>query len=155
MVSGNDLKLYNINLNGLEFSAGINSSSIHVIGHSLGAQIAGFAGKTFKKLTGKKFARITGLDPAGPCFFEEKPDSRLSRNDADLVDIIHTNAGVYGYINPIGPLAVPPYPTSGVARSLIKNHKRTPLLNFLLNYITGVIFVTFNIFKLINVKFVM
>lgn len=100
--SESDEEISKLSFKNIGISAGINSEDIHVIGHSLGAQIAGFAGKTFEKLTGSKMARITGLDPAGPCFFEEKPDSRLSKNDAEFVDVIHTNAGVYGYINPIG-----------------------------------------------------
>lgn len=39
--------------------------------------------------------RITGLDPAGPLF---SPDSTvfLTKADAAFVDVIHTDAGVYG-----------------------------------------------------------
>lgn len=46
----------------------VNSSfpldKIHVIGHSLGAQICGAAGRTFTELTQLSLPRITGLDPA-------------------------------------------------------------------------------------------
>ena len=38
--------------------------NIHVMGHSLGAHIAGHAGKTFQEKTGKLLPRITGFDPA-------------------------------------------------------------------------------------------
>jgi pimeloyl-ACP methyl ester carboxylesterase len=41
----------------------ISASSFHIIGHSLGAHIAGYAGERIPNL-----ARITGLDPAGKSF---------------------------------------------------------------------------------------
>lgn len=37
---------------------------------------------------------FAGLDPAGPLFYIL--NSRLTRNDADFVDVIHTDAGFYG-----------------------------------------------------------
>lgn len=42
--------------------------------------------------------RITGLDPAGPGFFfplKTQPD-HLRSTDAQFVDIIHSDAGLYG-----------------------------------------------------------
>lgn len=80
----------------------IRAENIHIIGHSLGAHIAGFAGKMYEKLTKTKIARITGLDPAGPCFYFEAPDDKLSQGDAVFIDVIHSNAGVYGYDHKIG-----------------------------------------------------
>lgn len=71
-------------------------------GHSLGAHICGYAGRHFHHLTNKKVPRITGLDPARPCFNEGERLNGLQRGDADFVDVIHSNAGILGLKNPIG-----------------------------------------------------
>lgn len=86
----------------LSLSAGLDPKDIHLVGHSLGSQIAGFAGKTFKILTGHQVGRITGLDPAGPCFSHIDDDLRLKPSDAVYVDVIHSNGGVYGLKDPVG-----------------------------------------------------
>ncbi|CAH1772416.1 unnamed protein product [Owenia fusiformis] len=66
---------------------GVPRSKVHCIGHSLGSHVCGFAGKRYK------FARITGLDPAGPLFTVAQKNARLDSRDADFVDVIHSNAG--------------------------------------------------------------
>ncbi|XP_068143334.1 phospholipase A1 [Drosophila tropicalis] len=78
--------------------------NIHLIGHSLGAHIMGNAGRTFKRLTGGRLVpRITGLDPAKPCFRRDKQAlPGLQRGDAQLVDIIHTNIGILAKRGPLG-----------------------------------------------------
>ncbi|XP_048001134.1 pancreatic lipase-related protein 2-like isoform X1 [Leguminivora glycinivorella] len=81
---------------------GLNPDAIHIIGHSLGAHISSFTGKTFTNLTGLQVGRITGLDPAGPCFSHVDPDLRMKATDAIFVDAIHTDAGVYGLKDPVG-----------------------------------------------------
>uniref|UniRef100_A0A1I8Q2I8 Lipase domain-containing protein n=1 Tax=Stomoxys calcitrans TaxID=35570 RepID=A0A1I8Q2I8_STOCA len=77
-------------------------ANIHLVGHSLGAQMVGKAGRHFTSLTGESVARITGLDPANPCFNEGESLSGIFRGDAAFVDIIHTNSGVLGIAEPVG-----------------------------------------------------
>ncbi|XP_048764050.1 pancreatic lipase-related protein 2-like [Ostrea edulis] len=62
-------------------------SKMHIIGHSLGAHIAGYAGQQTPNL-----GRITGLDPAGPYFENTDKDVRLDPTDAIFVDALHTDA---------------------------------------------------------------
>lgn len=80
----------------------VNAEDIHLIGHSLGAQIVGSAGRHYMKLTGEPIERITGLDPARPCFVGEVAFPRLSRKNAKFVDIIHSNPGDLGTEENIG-----------------------------------------------------
>ena len=77
-----------------------NADNVYIAGHSLGGQVAGYAGKYFQKLTGLKIGRITGMDPAGPMFqlpdwvvSAEREKVHIWKDDATFVDIIHTTAG--------------------------------------------------------------
>lgn len=83
--------------------AGVNPAKIHMLGHSLGAYISGFAARGFTTLSGGvKVGRVTGMDPAGPCFFNSPSDQTLNSTDATFVDVIHTDAGFLGIIKPLG-----------------------------------------------------
>lgn len=64
----------------------MDPKKVHMIGHSLGAHTAGYAGERIEGL-----GRITGLDPAEPYFQGLPYFVRLDHTDADLVDVIHTD----------------------------------------------------------------
>ncbi|XP_037293466.1 phospholipase A1 VesT1.02 isoform X2 [Manduca sexta] len=80
---------------------GQDPTKISLIGHSLGAHIAGVTGKRVHQLTGQLLSRITALDPAGPCFSSVDSGSRIERTDAKYVNVIHTNGGVLGLKEPV------------------------------------------------------
>lgn len=69
--------------------------NVYLVGHSLGAHIAGMVGEEF----GGQLGRVTGLDPAGPIFDFLTKSQRLSPDDAQFVDVIHTNAGKMNYLS--------------------------------------------------------
>ncbi|XP_033334507.2 pancreatic triacylglycerol lipase [Megalopta genalis] len=70
-------------------ASGLNPHNIHLIGHSLGGQVAASVGL----YTNFKVPRITGLDPAGPLYYT---GSYLRASDAAFVVIIHTDEGLLG-----------------------------------------------------------
>ena len=75
-------------------SYGVSLDDLHLVGHSLGAHVVGIMGQTVKALGLGKLPRITGLDPAFPYYEFSGVDSKLSKDDADFVDVIHTNSGL-------------------------------------------------------------
>ncbi|XP_021255822.1 pancreatic triacylglycerol lipase-like isoform X2 [Numida meleagris] len=88
-------------------------ANVHIIGHSLGAHVAGEAGRRRPGI-----GRITGLDPAQPYFQDTPIEVRLDKSDAEFVDVIHTdiaptipNLG-FGMAPAIGHLDF--YPNGGV-----------------------------------------
>lgn len=70
----------------------MNWNNISIVGHSLGAQISGQVAQLLKKDWFFVIKRITGLDPAGPCFRNVPSNLRLDKDDADYVDVFHTQA---------------------------------------------------------------
>ncbi|XP_075703877.1 pancreatic lipase-related protein 2-like isoform X2 [Rhinoderma darwinii] len=74
--------------------------NVHIIGHSLGAQVAGEAGKRHPGIR-----RITGLDPARLHFENTPNEVSLDASDANFVDVIHTDTDPLlglGLIKPTG-----------------------------------------------------
>ncbi|KAL7292968.1 hypothetical protein TKK_0013419 [Trichogramma kaykai] len=67
---------------------------VHFLGISLAAHVSGQAARLLQRNNNFTIARITGLDPAEPCFEpgENFWSRRLTRQDADFVDIIHSDS---------------------------------------------------------------
>ncbi|CAL4117705.1 unnamed protein product, partial [Meganyctiphanes norvegica] len=64
----------------------LDPAKVHLIGHSLGSHVSGYAGE---QITG--LGRISGLDPAGPYFTGMPSFVRLDETDAIFVDNYHTD----------------------------------------------------------------
>ncbi|XP_015370967.1 PREDICTED: lipase member I-like [Diuraphis noxia] len=74
---------------------------LHVVGFSLGAQVAGHVGR----LMNSTIQRITGLDPASPLFDTFLLSNEvLDKSDAMFVDVVHSNIGLKGKMAPLGHL---------------------------------------------------
>lgn len=119
----------------VELMSAFPDIDVHLIGHSLGAQIwqvwhnsifpdrkfrrqylpffktifvhfilwiSGAAGRYYNQTTGLWIPRITGLDPANPCFNNGQVLTGLFRGDGAFVDVIHTNPGCLGQKIAIG-----------------------------------------------------
>ncbi|KMQ93906.1 pancreatic triacylglycerol lipase [Lasius niger] len=90
---------------------GMDLSKTVLIGHSLGAHIVGLAAHNAKG----EVSFIVGLDPALPGFYLAGPGSRISNDDAQYVEIIHTNGGLLGFSAAIGDSDF--YPNGGKSQS--------------------------------------
>lgn len=101
-------------ISGLHKDHAVPLENFLVVGHSLGGQIAGFVGKKVIELTGKKLHRIVALDPAGPLFVSRPEEERLNKNDAEVVHVIHTDGGTFGFEEPCGTLDF--FPNGGSAQ---------------------------------------
>lgn len=75
----------------------VDLDKVTLIGHSLGAHVSGYISKHIQKVLDRKVARIYGLDPAGPLFTRKEESDRLSKDDAKIVVILHTDGGKFGF----------------------------------------------------------
>ncbi|XP_068632000.1 phospholipase A1-like [Battus philenor] len=75
---------------------GFPSDRIHCIGHSLGAQMLGYAGTAYKSVTSEMIWRITGIDPAGPCFSNSVIEDQIRSGVSRYVEVYHCNVGELG-----------------------------------------------------------
>ena len=116
----------------------IDLESTHLVGHSLGSHVSGWAGDTIVNITGMQVGRISGngpivcvkivrfsrnavhseclipaLDPAGPVFYTDIPARRIRPFDARFIDAYHTSAGTLGIAKTVG--AVDFFVNGGVA----------------------------------------
>ncbi|ALC40141.1 CG4267 [Drosophila busckii] len=85
-------------VNHLHMRANLQYDDVYLIGHSLGAQIAGSAGKQIRPY---RFNTIYALDPAGPKFREQSDEYRIDASDARYVESIQTSTGL-GFEQPVG-----------------------------------------------------
>ncbi|KAL7017373.1 hypothetical protein ACKWTF_010343 [Chironomus riparius] len=83
----------------LNANSAVDLNTVTIIGFSLGAHVAGFAGKNVQR---GKVRAIIGLDPAGPLFNSKDAEGRLDYSDASYVEVIHTNMGMTGMDKLIG-----------------------------------------------------
>ncbi|KAF6210634.1 hypothetical protein GE061_013741 [Apolygus lucorum] len=73
---------------------GVDEDDVHITGHSLGAHVAGFAGKFTQSDYQFSLGRITGLSPCYPGYEDNTSQFRLSSDDAKFTDCIFTNYNV-------------------------------------------------------------
>lgn len=110
----------------MEFKA----SQVHAIGFSLGAHVVAFTSNMLENKTNERFKRITGLDPALPFFATTNDDWKLDQGDAEFVDVIHTNAGLFGKIERCGDVDF--YVNGGRTQPQCKKAKNKPLCSHLM-----------------------
>ncbi|XP_017465931.1 PREDICTED: phospholipase A1 2 [Rhagoletis zephyria] len=82
----------------LHLNTGLHYHDVYLIGHSLGAQIAGSAGKQVQPF---RFNTIYALDPAGPKFRDLTDEYRIDPTDAEYVESIQTSSSL-GFEEPVG-----------------------------------------------------
>lgn len=114
------------------FAAGLPVERFHLVGHSLGGQLSGIVGRNVMAKSKGKYQlpryvwgfwlickyflthiydirRISALDPAFPPFYPST--GHISASDARMVDVIHTDAWLYGA--PVSTGSIDFWPNSG------------------------------------------
>lgn len=100
---------------------GFNLSQLHGIGFSLGAHAVSFTSNALERMVKRKLTRITALDPALPLFSTQSLEWKLDSSDGDFVDVIHTNAGIFGKLEACGHVDF--YVNGGQLQNACDNHK--------------------------------
>ncbi|CAD7079953.1 unnamed protein product [Hermetia illucens] len=90
----------------LERNASLDPNNTYLIGASLGAQVAGFAGKDIQP---RRIHTIFALDAAASLFAYRNPRYRLARGDAHYVESIHTSGLLLGIEHPVGDASFYPH----------------------------------------------
>ncbi|XP_076659578.1 pancreatic triacylglycerol lipase [Halictus rubicundus] len=87
-------------VNFLRSKSGLKTSSLKMIGHSLGAHAMSLAARKVSKTS--QVAEVIALDPAKPMFENNGPNDRVDRTHARNVQVVHTCAGLLGMNNAVG-----------------------------------------------------
>lgn len=106
-------------------------NELQIVGHSLGAHLGGYITRAVSALSNyeMKIHRLTGLDPALPLFYPKMFffPTAISADDADFVDIIHSDAGSLGAPNATG--TVDFWPNDGLEQPGCLNSTERKLSN--------------------------
>ncbi|CAB3258097.1 unnamed protein product [Arctia plantaginis] len=87
-------------------ASGAGLSRYHLVGHGVGGHLVGVVGRNL----GGRVPYITSLDPALAGFITN--DDKFDADDGIYTEVIHTNAGLLGYIAPLGKTDF--YPNGGI-----------------------------------------
>jgi hypothetical protein len=85
--------------------------NIHLICFSWGCQVSGWASRYLRERGIGLIPRLSATDPGKNAFDKKKPNERMSSDDAQLVDVIHSNTGNLGWEWPVGHVDF--YPNGG------------------------------------------
>jgi pancreatic triacylglycerol lipase len=89
--------------------------------------MVGYIARTYKSLskTNRKIKRISALDPALPLFYPKVIffPQHIEADDADFVDVIHTDGGFYGVMESTG--SVDFFPNGGTNQVGCDNNNKS------------------------------
>ncbi len=89
--------------------AGMSPKNVHLIGYSIGSQLAAVMARQFNK-NDTIISRITALNPINVTQFDNNTVF-LNNKDAETVDVIYSDLEAINYTTPIGKLNF--YPNGG------------------------------------------